>query len=217
MSQNQTDFLARCVRLSACMWSDALDECRLSGVILDLPQRSGGHRFAGYAVTARHHMGPHGHCSSADLGVTQMLEATGRGQVLLVEMGGVKVSTFGGLAAATAVANGAEAVIIDGGCRDLGEIQATGLWVASRHVVPTSGKTRAKLVALGERATISGISVTTGDLVVGDETGIVIIPITDIQRVFEIAERKLAQDLQMDHALKAGRTFAEAASEAQYF
>ena len=217
MSHDHRSVLTRCKGLTVTMWSDALDECKIKGVISGLTQRSGGHQFVGFAVTARQQVGEHGNCTAAELGVTEMLEATRKDDVLVVDMGGVPVSTFGGLAAATAVANGAAAVIIDGACRDLGEVQATGLWVATRHVVPTSGKKRAKLIAMGEAVTIGGMTVNAGDLLVGDETGVVVVPQADILRVSEIAMKNLAQDQMMERALKAGRTFAEAAAEAKYF
>lgn len=217
MAEDQAAFLAKAMGMGVCAWSDALDDFGISGVILGLAQRGGGQRFAGYAVTARQEIGPLGHCLGTDFGVTRMIEATGRGQVLMVEMGGAAVSTFGGMAATAAKAAGAAAVIIDGGCRDLAEIQATGLWLASRHVVPTSGKKRAKLAALNQPITVAGVGVAGGDLVIGDETGIVVIPAADIARVTAAAEHKFAQDQIMEKTLKAGGSFAEAAKAAKYF
>ena len=195
---DQAAFLAKAVSMGVCAWSDALDDCGIAGVVAGLAQRGGGARFAGFAVTARHQIGPLGHCAGTDFGVTRMLEATGPGQVLMVEMGGAAVSTFGGMAATAAKAAGAAAVIIDGGCRDLAEIQATGLWLASRHVVPTSGKRRAKLAALNQPITVGGVRVASGDLVVGDETGIVVIPAADVARASAVAEQKFAQDQIME-------------------
>ena len=60
-------------------------------------------------------------------------------------MGGAPVSTFGGLAAQKAVARGARGAVLDGACRDLAELIASGLWVASRHVTPRSGKMRVRV------------------------------------------------------------------------
>src|SRR5262252_8751099 len=89
--------------------------------------------------------------------------------VLMADVGGADVSTFGGLAALATRTRGAAAVVIDGGCRDVEEIRASDLWLASRSVTPTTGKTRLKLEALDEPVTIGGTAVKPGDLVVGDD------------------------------------------------
>src|SRR5215467_15807454 len=65
---------------------------------------------------------------------------------------------------------GAAAVVIDGGCRDIDEIRATKLWLASRFVTPLSGKTRLRVESIGDPAHLGGLLVRAGDLVVGDET-----------------------------------------------
>ena len=77
----------------------------------------------------------------------------------MADVGGADISTFGGLAALATQKRGAAAVVIDGGCRDVEEIRASGLWLASRSVTPITGKTRLKLEALGEPVTIGGIPV----------------------------------------------------------
>src|SRR5262249_25029464 len=104
----------------------------------------------------------------------------------------------------------------DGGCRDLDEIQGTGLWLASRWVTPVTGKTRLKLQALGEQVTIGGVTVSEGDLVLGDSTGIVVVPRADVARALEAAERILEIDLTVEHAIREGKTFGEAAATANY-
>ena len=45
--------LLRCERIATSTWSDALDELATEGVVTGISQRSGGGRFAAYAVTAR--------------------------------------------------------------------------------------------------------------------------------------------------------------------
>jgi len=134
----------------------------------------------------------------------------------MADVGGADVSTFGGLAALATRTRGAAAVVIDGGCRDVEEIRASDLWLASRSVTPTTGKTRLKLEALDEPVTIGGTAVKPGDLVVGDDTGIVVVPRTDLDRVLELAERMLTTDAALEAALHAGKSFSEAATAANY-
>ena len=208
--------LQRCKAIGTSTWSDALDQCGISGVVRGLVQRGGGGRFAGFAVTARERAGTLGSFPRAEFGVGKMIAAIEPGDVLMADVGGADISTFGGLAALATQKRGAGAVVIDGGCRDVEEIRASGLWLASRSVTPTTGKTRLKLEALGEPVTIGGISVKPGDLVAGDDTGIVVVPRSDLARVLEAAERMLATDAAVEQALHAGKSFSEAAAAANY-
>ncbi len=210
------ELLRRCMTIGTSTWSDALDQCGISGVVRGLVQRSGRGRFAGFAVTARERAGALGSYPRAEFGVGKMIAAIEPGNVLMADVGGADVSTFGGLAALATQKRGAAGVVIDGGCRDVEEIRATGVWLASRSVTPTTGKTRLKLEALGEAVMIGGIPVKPGDLVAGDDTGIVVVPRGDLERVIDAAERMLATDAALERALHAGKSFSEAAAAANY-
>ncbi|TMJ55503.1 MAG: RraA family protein [Alphaproteobacteria bacterium] len=216
MAMDTPQLLQRCRAIGTSTWSDALDQCGIAGVVRGLVQRSGHGRFAGFAVTARERAGALGSFPRAEFGVGQMIAAIEPGDVLMADVGGADISTFGGLAALATQNRGAAAVVIDGGCRDVEEIRATGLWLASRSVTPTTGKTRLKLEALGEPVTIGGIPVKPGDVVAGDDTGIVVIPRGDLARVLDAAERMLKTDAAVEQALHAGKSFAEAAAAANY-
>ncbi len=209
------ELLRRCMTIGTSTWSDSLDQCGISGVVRGLVQRSGRGRFAGFAVTARERAGALGSYPRAEFGVGNMIAAIEPGNVLMADVGGADVSTFGGLAA-LATQKRAAGVVIDGGCRDVEEIRATGVWLASRSVTPTTGKTRLKLEALGEAVMIGGIPVKPGDLVAGDDTGIVVVPRGDLERVIDAAERMRATDAALERALHAGKSFSEAAAAANY-
>jgi len=211
-----TTLLERCKRIGTSTWSDALDNLAINGVVKGIPHRSGQGRFAALAVTAREATGGFGVYQSSDFAVAQIVGAAGPDRVLMVDMGGAEISTFGGLAALAAVTRRAAAVVIDGGCRDLDEIRTHGLWLASRFVTPTSGKCRVKLKSLGESITIGGITVRPDDLVVGDETGIVCVPKDDIEHVLVDAERLLSLDHQIETALRQGESFEKAIAAADY-
>jgi len=210
------ELLRRCMTIGTSTWSDALDQCGISGVVRGLVQRSGRGRFAGFAVTARERAGALGSYPRAEFGVGKMIAAIEPGNVLMADVGGADVSTFGCLAALATQKRGAAGVVIDGGCRDVEEIRATGVWLASRSVTPTTGKTRLKLEALGEAVMIGGIPVKPGDLVAGDDTGIVVVPRGDLERVIDAAERMRATDAALERALHAGKSFSEAAAAANY-
>jgi regulator of RNase E activity RraA len=216
MTANEKDLLARCARIGSSTWSDALDAFCINGVVQGIPRRSGEGTAVGFATTARHASGPLGEFDRADFAVGKLVAATGPGLVLMVDAGSAAISTFGGIASLAAKLRQATAVVIDGGCRDVDEIRTAGLWLASRWVTPVTGKTRLKLEELGEPVSVGGVPVKQGDLVVCDDTGVVVVPRTELQRVLAEAERILEIDHAVEKGVKAGRTFGEAAAAANY-
>jgi regulator of RNase E activity RraA len=216
MNTDEQRLLARCTAIGVSSWSDALDELAIDGVLQGITQRSGSGRMCGFAVTARQLPGRLGDFEKSDFAVGRLVAAAGPGKVLMVDVGGAPVSTLGGLASLAASKQGASGVVIDGGCRDIDEIRATKLWLASRWVVPTTGKRRLKLQPLGGTVSVGGIEVSQGDLVVGDETGIVVVPRAKLLEVLEQAERSVAVDERVEAAIRAGESFGSAAAAAGY-
>ncbi|WP_368911627.1 RraA family protein [Taklimakanibacter deserti] len=202
--------LERCGRIGTSTWSDALDDLGIDGVVRGIQQRTGQGRFAAFAVTARGATGPFGTYTIGDFAVAQMLGAVDGGEVLMVDMGGAEVSTFGGMAALAATTRRLAAVVIDGGCRDIEDIRSTGLWLASRAVTPTSGKRRVRLHSIGDPAIVGGITVHSGDAVIGDATGIVVVPRAAIHDALSRAEALHALDGKIETAIKDGKTLDEA-------
>ncbi len=208
--------MQRCAAIGSSTWADALDTLGIQGVVQGIAQRAGQGRVVGAAITARHQWGPLGEFDRADFAVGQLVAATGPDRILVIDVDGQAISTFGGIASTAASLRGATAVMIDGACRDVDEIQAAGLWMASRHVTPLTGKTRLRLQEMGGRVMLGGIGVEEGDLIVGDDTGIVVIPRKHLEEVLAAAEQALATDNQVESAVRQGVPFAEAAAAANY-
>ncbi|WAI82088.1 MULTISPECIES: RraA family protein [Achromobacter] len=216
MSDIEQDLLARCATIGTSTWADAMDALGIAGVVQGIARRGGQGRIAGFAVTARHVWGGLGDFDRADFAVGRLVAATGPGRVLMVDAGGTCISTFGGIASLAASRRQATAVVIDGACRDVDEIQATGLWLASRHITPLTGKTRLRLQAMGEPVTIGQVRVAEGDLVVGDDTGLVVVPRERLEAVLAAAQEALAVDERVEQGIRDGLSFADAAAAANY-
>jgi regulator of RNase E activity RraA len=213
--ESKATLLARCARLGSATWSDALDELGLQGVVSGLIKRSGEGRCAGFAATARGEVSELGTFKGPEFGLDRMLASAGPTQVLVVELGGAEVSSMGGIGALSAKLRGIEGVIIDGGCRDAQDIQATGLWVASRFITPRTGKRRVKLGYFGEPARLGGVIVRKDDLVVADDTGIVVVPQDRILDVLALAEQMDASDARKEQALRSGQSLTQARESAK--
>lgn len=195
--------------IPASTWSDALDHFRIAGVISGLVWRSGTPPLAGRAVTVREEVGPLGSVPVSAFDVGAILDAGHAGDVLVIDMGGAEVSTCGGLAAHAAVSRRVAGMLIDGGCRDLADIRATGLKLAACHVTPTSGKERARLISINEPITCGGAAVSPGDYIIADETGAVVIPAARFDEIADVALDFQRRDHAFERALGDGKPFGE--------
>jgi regulator of RNase E activity RraA len=216
MEMQDMDLLAQCTAIDSSTWSDALDQLEIAGIVEGMTQRSGAGRMCGFAVTARQVPGQLHDFEKADFAVDRLIEMTAPGRVLVIDVGGQPISTLGGLASLAARQRDAGGVLIDGGCRDLDEIRATGLWLASRWVTPRTGKGRLRTQQLGEPVSIGGVRIETGDLIVGDDTGIVAIPRGRLQEALERAKQVQAVDKDVEARLQRGETFGAAAKATGY-
>ena len=210
------ELLANCAEVDVSTWSDALDRLGIQGVLQGITQRSGQGRMVGFAVTARQTQNQLGDVGKGDFAVGRLVQSIGPGLVLVVDVGGQPISTLGGLAALACSQRGAQGVIIDGACRDLKEIQMTGLWVATRWVAPTTGKGRLKLQPMGQPVSVGGVLVENGDLVVGDDTGIVIVPLQHLRDVLSHAQAIQKVDEALKERLLRGEDFVSASNATGY-
>jgi len=91
-------------------------------------------------------------------------------------------STFGELVVLAAQAKGLAGIVCDGMCRDAGGIRATRLPVFTAGLVPSSpGKDGPG--EIGAAIVCGGVVVQSGDIVVGDEDGVVVVPLADAAEV----------------------------------
>ena len=190
--------------------SNALEDVSEDGVILGLPAVTPGLRCAGRAVCVAQVTGPAGAFLGSDFRVGAMIDAAGPGDIVVVANNGHGVSSWGGTASYAAKLKGISGLIVDGGVRDREEMIEHGFPVFSRHMVPTTGRTRIRVTEIGGTVTVSGIKVETGDVIVGDGTGIVCVPQQKAVEVLRIARELQADDDQAVREITNGLSFAQA-------
>jgi 3-hexulose-6-phosphate synthase / 6-phospho-3-hexuloisomerase len=203
--------LQRCCLVSTSTWSDAMDGLGVAGVIQGLVLQSGSGRIAGPAVTVQECTLPLNEYPKEAFRVGAFIDILRDGDILVIEMDGAAVSSFGGLAAQATRRQGTAGVVINGGCRDLVDVRASGLWVMSRHVTPVSGKGRVRVDGVNVPITMGGVRVNPGDCIIGDETGLVCVRADQLPEVLTIAEGLHAQDQHFAKALSDGHTFGATA------
>lgn len=190
--------------------ANALDVVGEGGVMTGPAAVGPGLRCVGRAVTVQETTGPFGSFPVSDFKVGHMIDAAGPGDVIVVANNGAPVSTWGGMATYAATLKGIAGLVVDGGVRDREEILDFGLPVFAAHVVPTPGKTRLKVDAVGEPVICGGVRVAPGDVVVADGSGVVVLPAARAEDIARLAAGYAEDDRRAMEDLKAGMSFRDA-------
>jgi len=110
---------------------------------------------------------------------------------------GLEVSGIGNLMATPAKVRGLAEAVIDGGARDVDEIEEIGLPVFCRSFTPATVVGRYVSIALQIPVTGAGVWVRPGDYIVADWTGVVAVPadkatqVVDLIRQYDEKENKM--------------------------
>jgi 4-hydroxy-4-methyl-2-oxoglutarate aldolase len=136
-------------------------------------------RMAGPAFTLRAH--------EDHLPVMSALAEAAPGDVLVIATDGGALAVFGEMFATEAKRRGLAGIVTDGFCRDVAGLRALGLPAYARGTLPRSG-TMVSRSPLNTRVRFAGLDVTPGDIVFGDDDGLVIAPPARMEAALEAGE-----------------------------
>ncbi len=129
----------------------------------------------------------------------ELIDNSRPGSVIVIAIDGFRdVAVWGGLMTAGAAVNGLEGAVLDGGVRDVEEIERDfGFPVFARSICPATTVGRFKTMAANEPVSVGGVTVNPDDLIVGDRDGVVVVPAGLVEKVLrgaqDIEEREREQ------------------------
>jgi regulator of RNase E activity RraA len=121
------------------------------------------------------------------LPVMSALAEAAPGDVLVIATNGGSRAVFGELFATEARRRGLAGIVADGYCRDLQGLRQIGLPAFARGTTPRSGATGSR-AAPGGTVRCGGVEVSRGDVVFGDDDGLLIATEERIAAALETAE-----------------------------
>jgi regulator of RNase E activity RraA len=154
----------------------------------------------------------------ADGDLLGMIDAIGRaepGTVLVVATDGRPLAASGELFATEGRRRGLAGIVVDGYCRDLRGIRRVGLPVYARGTTPAAGPALGPAV-VGEPVTFGGVEVRPGDLVFGDDDGLLIAPPERIAAAVDRAEEIERVEAEVAAAMGRGRGLHELTNAAEH-
>jgi regulator of RNase E activity RraA len=140
-----------------------------------------------------------------NLVVHKALELADEGDVVVVDAGGAtERAIVGGLMCRYAESRGLAGLVLDGAVRDVEDLAAGGLPVFAR-AINHQGPYKTGPGALRGPIAISGTVVRSGDIVVGDADGVVIVPIEQAAAVADAAEALMSRERSQQEAIDTGQ------------
>jgi regulator of RNase E activity RraA len=144
------------------------------------------------------------------LGWCTLLAKAPAGHVVVCQPTNHEIALMGELSAQTLAARGVLGYVVDGGSRDTDLVLAQGFPVFCSFLTPSDIVARWIPDRYGEPVTIGSVMISTGDFLLGDRDGVVIVPQSIAEEVVTKTEEVVATESEMRRALIGGMDPVEA-------
>ena len=138
------------------------------------------------------------------LGWCTLLARAPAGHVIVCQPNNHEVALMGELSAQTLAARGVLGYVVDGGSRDTDLVLEQGFPVFCSFLTPSDIVARWIPDRYGEPVNIGAVTIATGDFLLGDRDGVVIIPQACAEEAIRRTEEVVATESDMRRALIAG-------------
>jgi 4-hydroxy-4-methyl-2-oxoglutarate aldolase len=195
--------------LTSAMVSDSLDAAGLRSQVLErrLAPLAPGSRVFGRAWTVRFEPTTVDTPDDPYGAAIDYISAIQAGEVAVIGTGRSNESAFWGeLFSAAAIGAGGAGVITDGNLRDTDKIIGMGFPAFSRSRRPIDYRARMRVTQVGGPVVLGGVRIETGDIVLADDDGMVVIPQEREIEVLSLARDRAARESTVLSELLAGET-----------
>ncbi|MDP9025946.1 MAG: RraA family protein [Actinomycetota bacterium] len=196
-------------RLTTAMISDSLDAAGLRSQVLErrLAPLSPGSRAFGRAWTVTFEPSTDDNPSDPYGAAIDFISSIRAGEIAVIGTGESNVTAFWGeLFSAAALGAGAAGVVTDGNLRDTDKIVGLGFPAFSPSRRPIDYRARMQVTDTGGAVVLGGVQIRTGDLLLADDDGVVVIPREREDEVLTLARDRAAKESTVLAELLAGET-----------
>ena len=195
----------RVLQLDAASLSDANKALRI--LPRELRPYTRGIRMIGRAVTV---------AASDDLmPVLAGLEQCAAGDILVVDAGSTENAVLGELFATEAMRRGMAGIVVYGLCRDTAVLSQLPLPIYALGTIPRAAKAT-RLPITQQPVSLGGIEVRAGEILIGDDDGIVVLSDTELEAAIETAEAIQRREGKIRSAVQGGTSLFEQLNFAEH-
>ena len=220
MSINRRELIEGYMRVPTGNICDSMDELGLPlGVICELnPISATQKQSVGFAVTMKQ-MERHQIAEGKRLATHSKVidNEIIYGDMLVIDVNGRKdVCSGGAMLARRAKMRGASGFVINGCLRDIREIVEMDFPVHLLGASPVRSYPHLQTIGINIPVEINGVQITPGDLIVTDETGIVVVPPIYAEEILKKALEINAKEMQLINLISDGMSFADAKAKVKF-
>ncbi len=191
--------------------SDAVDALGLKGFMTGIRPILEGVKIVGPAVTALfvEYIRREEFEYEYLMRFLRLIEESRAGDVIVIGSDVRNIAVWGGLLSTASKVRRLEGAVMDGATRDLAEIRGISFPVFASSINPSSTTGRLRPISLNEPVMCGGVYVRPGDIIIGDDDGVVVIPEAKVDDVLKIARKMEEDEKLMSEALKKGESITE--------
>lgn len=189
--------------------SDALDALNIESVLLGIKPLSLGYKLIGSAYTVKYK--PYETKSKEFKSAGNYIDNVPQDAVIVIDNEGDEAcTTWGDILTQVALSKKIKGTVIHGACRDVNVIRELNYPVFTKAVTMRSGKNRVYKAFEQIDIKIGEITVKPGDIIFGDDCGVLVIPREHLEAVIENAKNiQCTEDLIVE-AVQQGMSLEEA-------
>lgn len=212
MFQVSSSIIEELRNLDTTSVSDAMDRLGIVGGLLGISAVVPSTKICGRAFTV--HYVP---CGTVKGTVGDFLDDVQSGEVVVIDNGGRTYCTvWGDIMTILSCQKKVAGTVIDGVCRDVPGIKSLGYPMFTKGVYMVTGKDRVECDAVNVPVAVSGVQVRPGDIVLGDDSGVVVVPAEKAEEVCGIAKSIAQKEGLIEQEIKNGMSLREARKKTGY-
>jgi regulator of RNase E activity RraA len=199
-------------KLASASISDALDRLGIHGMVQGIAPLANGHHVVGRAFTLKYIP-----CGVVKGTVGDYIDDVPPGGVVVLDNAGrLDCTVWGDILTTVASARGIAGTVIHGVCRDVAGSLDVGYPIFSRGHFMRTGKDRVQVDGTNVPVSLGDVQVRPGDIVIGTDDGVLVVPVESEAEVLEIATGVSEAEERIIADVKAGTKLVDARKKHGY-
>jgi len=156
------------------------------------------------------------HCKSDFLTIIKALSEAEEDEVLVIDAEGDRIAMAGELFTMEAKRKGLSGIVIDGGFRDVRQAREINFPVYARYITPMAG-TSTKIFSTQIEIKCGGVSILPGDIIFGDDDGIVVMNEEEVTEILDTAEGIQQREEKVFKKMKEGASLLDMLNFSEHY